>query len=232
MYAWYSCSFKKLRDVANIFNSAIAAAAIGTAWEVDLLDELRDQKKVDVQRTAAQRNLDSRSVQGLVVSLAVVDVVKRDQDTLTAGRLQDEAYRTKSLFHWLSLGSGGLFSRLQYVLRNKNRTGDFYSRDARAITYACLGVDLAGPVINFATAEVILRGLEEWLSFTEGDARQMTYREEFSQIDLLTCFMMGHYFWPRENCVATLQQLRNAFPNARRFLLGDTTRILLHSASS
>jgi hypothetical protein len=55
------------RAVATIFNSAIAAAAIGAAWELGLLDELRNQKKVDVRKFATQHDLDSggnRSAQG------------------------------------------------------------------------------------------------------------------------------------------------------------------------
>lgn len=269
------------RAVATIFNSAIAAAAIGAAWELGLLDELRDQKRVDVHKFATQHNLDSGSMQGLVTALAVVNVVERDQDMVAAGRLLDEAYRTKSLFHWLTLGSGGLFSRMQYVLRNENRTGAFYRRDPAAIAYACrdinrqvfdpvfwaamdglgykfhsvvdlgsgsgerlmqildrypgttgIGIDIAGPAIKVAAAEALERGFGDQLSFTEGDAREMGYRDEFAQVDLLTCFMMGHDFWPRDNCVATLRRLRKAFPKARRFLLGDTTRILLDSARS
>jgi hypothetical protein len=62
--------------------------------------------------------------------------------------------------------------------------------------------------------------------------RELGYREEFAEVDLLTCFMMGHDFWPRENCVATLRRLREAFPKVRRFLLGDATRILLDGARS
>ena len=269
------------RAVANIFNSAIAAPAIGAAWELGLLDELREQKKVDIQKFATQHDLDSGSMQGLVSALAVVDVVERDQDTVVAGKLLDEAYRTKSLFHWLTLGSGSLFSRMQHVLRNEERTGSFYHRDSAAIAYACrdinlqyfdpffwtamdelgiefhsvvdlgsgsgerlmqildrypgttgIGIDLAGPAIKVAAAEAVERGFEDRLRFTEGDVRRMSYRDEFAQVDLLTCFMMGHDFWPRDNCVATLQQLRKIFPNARRFLLGDATRILLDSARS
>lgn len=41
------------------------------------------------------------------------------------------------MFHWLTLGSGGLFSRMQYVLRNENRTGNFHQRDPAGIAYAC-----------------------------------------------------------------------------------------------
>ena len=269
------------RAVANIFNSAVAAAAIGAAWELGLLDELRDQKKVDVHNFAEQHDLDSGSMQGLVAALAIVDVVQRNHDTIVGGRLLEEAYRTKSLFHWLTLGSGELFSRMQYVLRNENRTGDFYRRDPAAIAYACrdinrqhfdpafwtamneldyklhsvvdlgsgsgerlmqildrypgttgIGIDLAGPAIKVAAAEALERGFGDRLSFTEGDVGEMGYRDEFAQVDLLTCFMMGHDFWPRENCVATLQRLRKAFPKVRRFLLGDTTRILLDSGGS
>lgn len=66
------------RAVAKIYNSAIAAAAIAAAWEVGLLDALHDQKKVDVPKFAAENNLDSDSMQGVAVALAVVDVVKCD----------------------------------------------------------------------------------------------------------------------------------------------------------
>ena len=269
------------RAVANIFNSAIVAPAIGAAWELGLLDELRVQKEVNVHSFTIQHDLDSGSMQGLVTALAVGDVVKHDQDTITAGRLLEEAYRTKSLFHWLTLGSGGLFSRMQYVLRNENRTETFYHRDPTAIVYACrdinrqyfdpifwtamdnldflfhsvidlgsgsgerlmqildrypevtgMGIDLAGPAIKHATVEALERGFENRLSFIEGDVREISYRDEFAHVDLLTCFMMGHDFWPRDNCVATLQRLQKAFPKVRRFLLGDTTRILINAPRS
>lgn len=276
-----SSSVDSERAVANIFNSAIAAAAIGAAWELGLLDEVRDQKQVDVHKFASEHNLDRGSMQGLVTALAVVDVVQHDQYTITAGRLLEEAYKAKSLFHWLALGSGELFSKMQYVLRNENRTGAFYRRDPAAIAYACrdisrqhfdpvfwtamdgldyklhsvvdlgsgsgerlmqildrypettgIGIDIAGPALKVAAAEASRRGFGDRLTFTEGDAREVSYRDEFAQVDLLTCFMMGHDFWPRDNCVATLERLRKAFPNARRFLLGDTTRILLDNADT
>jgi len=272
------------RAVANIFNSSVAASAISAAWEVGLLDEIRQQKQVDVTKFALQHDLDRASMHGLAAALAVADVVKRerDQDMVVAGPLLDEAYQSKSLFHWLTLGSGGLFSRTQYVLRNGNRKGeDFYQRDSVAISYACkdislahfdpafwtamegldydihsvvdlgsgsgerlmqvltrypgttgLGVDIAGPSLKVAAADAAARGFgPDRLSFTEGDVRMLSYREEFANVDLLTCFMMGHDFWPRENCVVTLQQLRKAFPKVRRFLLGDATRILLNTDS-
>lgn len=269
------------RAVAKIFNSAIAAAAIGAAWEVELLDAVRDQKKIDVPKFAAEHNLDRDSVHGLAVAPAIIDVVNCNQDTVTAGSLFDEAYRTKSMFQWLMLGSGGLCSRMQHFLRNENRTGDFHQRDPAAIAYACrkmnrqffdpvfwavmegmdykfhsvvdlgcrsgerlmqilgqyqgtnaIGIDVAAPAIEFAEAEAENQGVGNRLSFAVCDAREIEYRDEFAQVDLLTCFMMGHDFWPRENCISTLRKLRKNFPKVRRFLLGDSTRGLMHSAGS
>lgn len=95
-----------------------------------------------------------------------------------------------------------------------------------------IGIDLAGPAIKVAAAEASQRGFGGRLSFMEDDACKMEYRDEFANVNLLTCFMMGHDFWPRESCVATLRRLREAFPRARRFLLGDATRILLDSKGS
>ena len=279
-----SAAISSEREVANIFNSAIAAAGIGAAWELGLLDELRNQnKKLDVHEFATQHDLDSASMQGLATALAAVNVVeRRDQGTIVAGKLLDEAYRRKSSFHWLSLGSGELFARMQYVLRNENRLGDnFYRRDPAAIAYACrdinrdyfdptfwkamngldytphsvvdlgsgsgerlmqildrypgatgIGIDVAGPANEVAARESLERGFGHRLSFMHGDARKMSYCDDFSQVDLLTCFMMGHDFWPRDNCVATLQRLRKAFPKARRFFLGDATRILVDGTRS
>ncbi|RGP69664.1 methyltransferase [Fusarium sporotrichioides] len=264
------------REVASIFNSAIASCAIGTAWEVGILDKLRDSGRLHTGSFAKKNDLDVASTEGLVTSLVVVDILKRDGDDIVPGRLFKETYRTKSLFHWLSLGSGALFSRMQYVVRNENRHGDYYTRDPAAIAYACrdintqhfepaffkaldsvtfdvqrvvdlgcgsggrlmqildrfpeataIGIDLAGPALKVASSEALQRGYGTRLSFTEGDARVLKYRNEFAEVDLLTCFMMGHDFWPRENCITTLQNLRDIFPNVRRFILGDATRILL-----
>lgn len=265
-------------EVAKIFNSAVASWGIGAAWELGLLDEVRDRKKLHPRNFASQHDLDISSTEGLVSTLVVSNILQRSvgSDMVVAGKLFDEAYRAKSQFHWLSLGSGTLFSRMQYILRNENREGNFYSRDSAAIAYACrdidgehfgpafeaamsrinfkvdcvadlgcgsgerllqvidrhpgstaIGIDLAGATVKFATSEIAKRGYSDRLSFIEGDACALEPRDEFDEVDLLTCFMMGHDFWPRQNCVSTLQKLRKVFPKVRRFILGDSTRILL-----
>ena len=265
------------RAVANIYNSYIAAAAIGAAWEVGLFEELRQHEHVHISEFATKQSLDLKSTQGLVVSLVVVGILQHEGDIVQTGRLFDEAYTQKSVFHWLALGSGTLFARMQYVLRKENRTGDYYTRDSVAIGYACkdintvhfdpifwtamkqldfsfhkvvdlgsgsgerlmeilnrypntkgLGIDVAAPALQKSANDAVTRGFGDRLSFTLGDATNLEYREEFADVDLLTCFLMGHDFWPRESCISSLQRLRSAFPKVRRFLLGDTVRILLN----
>ncbi|KAF5497446.1 Phenylpyruvate C(3)-methyltransferase [Colletotrichum siamense] len=269
------------QDVTKIFNSYIAASAIGAAWEVGLLDEIRKGKPVNVDKFAAQHNLDVQSTHGLVLALSAAEILKREGAFISPGRLLEDAYRTKSLFHWLALGSGSVFSRMQYILRNESRSGRYYSRDSAAIAYACrdanaqfidsvfldalkkvdhdfksavdlgsgsgerlmqvldcypgstaIGIDIAGPAIEVAKVGAVKRGYGDRITFLEGDARRVEYRDEFSEVDLLTSFLMGHDFWPRETCVSSLQMLRRSFPNIKRFFLCDTVRISIGDPES
>ncbi|GAA1994990.1 class I SAM-dependent methyltransferase [Amycolatopsis minnesotensis] len=258
---------------AEIFNSAVAATAVGAAWELGALDELKKHGKLSATEFARHNDLHERSTVGMFTALASVEIVERRGDDIVIGPHFDEVYDNKSLFHWLTQGSGELFIRMPYVLQNKNRVGDYYRRDAAAISFDCreiseryfdpafwsamnglgyeftaaadlgsgsgerliqiakrypgvrgLGIDIATPAIDMARDEAAKAGLADRLSFVEGDARAITPRPEFAEIDLLTCFMMGHDFWPKENCVKSLRQIHDAFPKARRFLLGDATR--------
>ena len=95
-----------------------------------------------------------------------------------------------------------------------------------------IGIDLASPSLKVATTKALEGGFRGRLSFKEGDVCDLDEDIEFAKIDLMTCFMMGHGFWPRENCVARLQRLRKVFPNVRRFILGDATRTLLNQSRS
>lgn len=87
-----------------------------------------------------------------------------------------------------------------------------------------IGIDIAAAPIEVARKEAAGAGLGDRATFLEGDVLALEPRPEFAGVGLLTCFMMGHDFWPRPKCIATLRQLRECFPAARRLLLGDTTR--------
>lgn len=266
------------RPVTHIFNSAVAANAIGAAWEVGALDELDKHGKFNVPEFAERNDLHPTATMGMLTALASVGIVERQGDTVLAGEHFAAAFEQRSLFHWLTQGSGELFVKMPYVLRNANRVGKFYKRDAAAISYACrevneryfdpafwqamhgldftftkaadlgsgsgerliqivsrypgvrgVGVDIAAPAVDMARGEAVGNDVADRLTFIEGNVLELAPRPEFADVDLLTCFMMGHDFWPRENCVRTLRALREAFPSARRFLLGDTTRTVTYA---
>lgn len=261
------------RATAQIFNSAVAASAIAAAWELGALGELHDFGTLDVAGFAARNDLHEESTKGLFVALASVGVVRREGATVVPGEQFDDVYQAKSLFHWLARGSAPLFAEIPSVLRNANRSGAYYRRDAKAISAACreanaefydpvfwpvlegldfeptavadlgsgsgerllqilkrhpgargIGIDIANPAIEMARSEAHLAGLSDRIEFIESDVRQLQPAPQFADVDLLTCFMMGHDFWPRERCITSLRQLRAAFPSVRRLLLGDNVR--------
>ncbi|MGW5055271.1 methyltransferase domain-containing protein [Actinokineospora sp. NPDC004072] len=265
------------RAMAHVFNSAVAASAIGAAWEIGALDQLNEHGKLEIAQFAEDNDLDLDSTRAMFQALASVGIVERSEAHVLTGPLFAETLRTRSLFHWLVQGSGALFSAMSSVLRRANRHGRYYTRDAAAIGFACreinarffdpvfwsvisgldfpvrrvadlgsgsgqrlldlmrafpeatgIGVDVAAPVLEFADGELNASGLADRVTFVEADVLALQPRPEFTDVELLTCFMMGHDFWPRPNCVATLRNLRTLFPNARRFLIGETARNTEH----
>ncbi|MFC0006884.1 methyltransferase domain-containing protein [Micromonospora siamensis] len=262
-----------VRAAAQIYNSAVASWAIAAAWELGALEELREHGKLDSSAFAAANDLDAASTYGMLRAMVAVGVLDRDGTVFAPAASFDEIYRTKSFFHWLSRGCSDLFTDMPAVLKNANRTGDFYNRDAAAISYACrdinakcfdpafwaameglngsfsvvadlgcgsgerlmqiaqrypgvrcVGLDIAPAAIAAAESDRDKAGLTDRITFHQADVRAVDSLPELTEVDLLTCFMMGHDFWPRENCVATLRQLRERFPNVKKFLLGDATR--------
>lgn len=87
-----------------------------------------------------------------------------------------------------------------------------------------IGVDIAQGALAVAREAVEEAKLQERITLTRDDVLNMSPRPEYADVDLVTCFLMGHDFWPRDNCVKTLQQLREIFPNLRNLILGDTCR--------
>ncbi|WP_244230011.1 SAM-dependent methyltransferase [Kitasatospora albolonga] len=87
-----------------------------------------------------------------------------------------------------------------------------------------LGIDIAEAAVRMTTEEVARNGLSDRITAVLADARGLRTHPAFAEVEVLTCFMMGHDFWPRESAVERLRTLREQFPNVRRFLLGDATR--------
>jgi phenylpyruvate C(3)-methyltransferase len=258
---------------AEIYNSVIAAWAISAAWEVGALDELAAARKLDVAEFAERRGLDTASTLGMCRALAAAGAVERDGTVVTATDAFDDICRARSFIHWLSRGCAELFRQMPTSLVTENRTGQYYTRDAAAIAYACreinavcfdpafwpaverlgfapavladlgcgsggrvmdllrrypaargIGIDIAPAPLEVARKEAASAGLGDRAVFTVGNVLDLTPRPEFAEVELVTCFMMGHDFWPADRCAATLRRLRECFPAARRLLLGDTAR--------
>ena len=87
-----------------------------------------------------------------------------------------------------------------------------------------LGIDVAKGALAVSRDAVVEAGLEQRIELVEDDVLSMSPRPEYRDVDLVTCFLMGHDFWPRDNCVKTLRRIRDVFPNARHLILGDTCR--------
>jgi phenylpyruvate C(3)-methyltransferase len=259
------------RACAQIFNSAIAAAAISAAWDVGVFDELRSAEQLNIDEFAVRRGLDTGATRAVFAALADADVVRRSGGHTVAGPNFAEADRTKGFFYWLTRGYGELFGDLPRLLRQENRSGHFYRRDGAAIGIACrqnnevffdptfqpvldsldfseiadlgcgsgerlirtaqqrpgvrgIGIDLSDDVLGLARDEVRKAGLAERITLVKADVTALEEQAAYARVDLVTSFMMGHDFWPRERCIASFRRLREVFPEVRHFLLADTAR--------
>lgn len=91
--------------------------------------------------------------------------------------------------------------------------------DVRAI-----GIDIADDALTVAKTAISEAGMEHRVRLVEDNVLTMTPDPAYADVELVTCFLMGHDFWPREQCVRTLRRLREVFPRVRHLLLGDTCR--------
>lgn len=87
-----------------------------------------------------------------------------------------------------------------------------------------IGIDVAAGAINVSKEAIAEGGMEHRISLVQDDVLDLAPRDEYARVDLVTCFLMGHDFWPQENAVATLRRLREIFPNAKNLIMGDTCR--------
>jgi phenylpyruvate C(3)-methyltransferase len=124
---------------------------------------------------------------------------------------------------WSAMGRLGfdLSSVVDLGCGSGGRVLDILARHPRA---RAIGVDIARPALDAARANSVAAGAADRVALVEADVIDLDERPEFADVDLITCFMMGHDLWPRENCVATLRRFRKVFPSVQRFLLGDATR--------
>lgn len=258
-------------NVARIFNSYVASAAVAAAWEVDALDELNKNRQLNIATFADAHRLNLDATRAMFTALAAVEIVDVRGEHVACSTNFDETYRAKSFFHWLVRGSSDLFTRMSDLMSSAERGDSHYQRDAAAISVACrdinatyfdpvfwtamegaaftksadlgcgsgerllqilrrypgtngIGIDIANGALAVAAEAANNAGMSGRVDFVKADARHLVDRPEYADVDLLTCFLMGHDFWPMDDCVDSLRRIRDAFPNVRKFLLGDTAR--------
>jgi len=133
-------------SIDDMYNHAVAAYALSAAWELGLFDRLRPQRAtVDLEAFAREEDLDLRSVQRIAHALALTRVLTLDEGSrvAAAGPLFGDAIAKKGFFYWLTRGCGELFATMPQMVRNSICTGEFVTRDFRAIGVAARDAGLS-----------------------------------------------------------------------------------------
>ncbi|MGW5687517.1 SAM-dependent methyltransferase [Nonomuraea sp. NPDC003754] len=118
--------------VADLFSSYLVAVSLSAAAELGILEALKEQGSYSFE-TAEADGLDRGVVRQLLVTLSWAEVVEVADDKAVTGPLFESAYAARGYFYWMVRGCGELFSVVPEVARTEDRTGDFYTRDMRAV---------------------------------------------------------------------------------------------------
>lgn len=137
------------RQTALIFNSAIGAAAIAAAFELGLLDELREEGAVASREFCRRRALNQSMMAGVLRVLTGLGVVgwNAAEDQVRPGPIFEDALRDKGYFLWLVRGYGGFWQNLADIVSGKS-SADAVRRDGRCIAMAAsdYGAQFVDPV--------------------------------------------------------------------------------------
>ena len=91
-------------------------------------------------------------------------------------------------------------------------------------TFRGVGVEVNKGAVDLARRSIKQAGLDDRVQVVHSDVKNLIAQPEFSEVEVLFCFFMGHDLWPRPNCLKALRSIRSAFPRVRRFLFCDTYR--------
>ncbi len=87
-----------------------------------------------------------------------------------------------------------------------------------------IGIDVDPGAVEVAASAAQRHELTDRVQIHRDDVRQVSYHPDHDGVDLVFCFFLGHDFWPRGDCLRTLDHIREAFPDVKHFLLSDTYR--------
>ena len=87
-----------------------------------------------------------------------------------------------------------------------------------------VGIDISEAAVELSRERIATAGLSDRAFIVLGDVRNLSRQPYFEGVDFLTCFLMGHDFWPREKCIGIMRTLREVFPSVATLALCDTYR--------
>lgn len=145
---------------------------------------------------------------------AAISIACRDINAVFFDPLFDEVLREVDYTTVADLGCGS-GERLIKMVTSRHGTRGW-------------GLDVAAGALEVAASATAEARLGDRIAYLRADATELEPLPELADVDLVTCFLMGHDFWPMDACIATLQRIRAAFPGAERMLLGDTAKTVSH----
>jgi phenylpyruvate C(3)-methyltransferase len=177
-------------EVSKIFNSTIAAASISAAFEIGLLDALKDGRPLNVTGYCGEYQLDPATVRAMLYALASFDIVRLDaaSDRAWSGTLFAEVFSTKGYFMWLVRGYGKMWQDLGVLARR----GHQLSEPSNSDTAARDGMSIARASRDYGA------------NFVDRHFDQLLDVEEFSVVADLGCGSAGR-----------LQRILGRYANAR-----------------
>lgn len=139
--------------VHDSFNGMVAAAAISAAFELGMLDELRQSASVNLHKFAEVHDLDLQPLGGLCGVLEHVQVLHLQDDTITPGPGFDDAWLNKGYFLWLVRGYGDVLRRTAELCHVSAGTAARRLRDGAWIASA--GRDYGEHFVDPVLSEVL-----------------------------------------------------------------------------
>lgn len=123
---------------ADIFNSAIAAAAIAALFDLGLFDELQERETISLREFCEKRGLHQPSILMLLYALECFDIVALSpaKDFVRPGKAFAATYRDKGYFLWLTRGYGYMWQHLSDLVKNGEGSFESARRDGGYIAKA------------------------------------------------------------------------------------------------
>ncbi|MET8977096.1 class I SAM-dependent methyltransferase [Streptomyces sp. NPDC004539] len=223
----HGLSFRALRLIADVLEGADAVATVHdgvTLVPGPRFTELRENKGYLVWL-----------VKGHAPILAQADTFARAGRGQDAARLRDGRAIARACHDYGRFHVDPVFDRVTAGLAFECAADLGCGSGHRVIRLAhrypgkrFVGLDPDEGAVETATKAVADAGLRDRVEIVHADVSRPA-RGRHPGVDLVFSFFPGHDLWPLEECVTSLGQVRRAFPDARRLLLGDTYRSDLSS---